>query len=194
MRKIKLFLSLLMLIAFSVGNVWADKSTLTFTAACGGSGTADDKAAWTVTSDASSESAFDNTKGIHYGTSSVQVKYIRLSTSGIPGTITQVKVNASTASGVTATVAVKVGTTDFTGGTPASATQSLTSSAANYTFTGEASGDILVEITKSAKAAKAFGANGFFFEVHPDPDHALSDGPNMLQLKELKNLVQELCS
>ena len=155
MRKIKLFLSLLMLIAFSVGNVWADKSTLTFTAACGGSGTADDKAAWTVTSDASSESAFDNTKGIHYGTSSVQVKYIRLSTSGIPGTITQVKVNASTASGVTATVAVKVGTTDFTGGTPASATQSLTSSAANYTFTGEASGDILVEITKSAKAAKA---------------------------------------
>ena len=45
-----------------------------------------------------------------------------------------------------------------------------------------------------AKAAKAFGANGFFFEVHPDPDHALSDGPNMLQLKELKNLVQELCS
>ena len=45
-----------------------------------------------------------------------------------------------------------------------------------------------------AKAAKAFGANGFFFEVHPDPDHALSDGPNMLYLRELKNLVQELCS
>ena len=45
-----------------------------------------------------------------------------------------------------------------------------------------------------AKAAKAFGANGFFFEVHPDPDHALSDGPNMLYLKDLKNLVKELCS
>ena len=45
-----------------------------------------------------------------------------------------------------------------------------------------------------AKAAKAFGANGFFFEVHPDPDNALSDGPNMLQLSDLKNLVQELCS
>ena len=29
-----------------------------------------------------------------------------------------------------------------------------------------------------ALAAKAFGANGYFFEVHPDPDHALSDGPN----------------
>lgn len=43
-----------------------------------------------------------------------------------------------------------------------------------------------------AKAAKAFGANGFFFEVHPDPDHALSDGPNMLYLKDLKELIKEL--
>lgn len=45
-----------------------------------------------------------------------------------------------------------------------------------------------------AKAAKAFGANGFFFEVHPDPDNALSDGPNMLQLQDLKKLVKELDS
>lgn len=43
-----------------------------------------------------------------------------------------------------------------------------------------------------AKAAKAFGANGYFFEVHPDPDQALSDGPNMLHLKNLKNLIKEL--
>ena len=34
-------------------------------------------------------------------------------------------------------------------------------------------------IPSMALAAKAFGANGFFFEIHPDPDHALSDGPNM---------------
>ena len=31
-----------------------------------------------------------------------------------------------------------------------------------------------------ALAAKAFGATGYFFEVHPNPDMALSDGPNML--------------
>ena len=43
-----------------------------------------------------------------------------------------------------------------------------------------------------AQAAKAFGANGFFFEVHPDPDHAKSDGPNMLQLDELENLIKTL--
>ena len=43
-----------------------------------------------------------------------------------------------------------------------------------------------------ALAAKAFGATGYFFEVHPDPDNALSDGPNMLPLGELDNLIKEL--
>lgn len=43
-----------------------------------------------------------------------------------------------------------------------------------------------------ALAAKAFGANGYFFEVHPAPDTALSDGPNMLYLDELENVVKSL--
>ena len=43
-----------------------------------------------------------------------------------------------------------------------------------------------------ALAAKAFGANGYFFEVHPDPDRALSDGPNMLRLDDLEPLVKSL--
>ncbi|MBP5515011.1 MAG: 3-deoxy-8-phosphooctulonate synthase [Bacteroidaceae bacterium] len=43
-----------------------------------------------------------------------------------------------------------------------------------------------------AMAAKAFGANGYFFEVHPDPDHALSDGPNMLRLSDLEGVVRKL--
>ena len=47
-------------------------------------------------------------------------------------------------------------------------------------------------IPSMALAAKAFGANGFFFEVHPDPDHALSDGPNMLQSDKLEKLIKEI--
>lgn len=43
-----------------------------------------------------------------------------------------------------------------------------------------------------ALAAKAFGAQGYFFETHPDPDHALSDGPNMLYLKDLEEVVKSL--
>ena len=43
-----------------------------------------------------------------------------------------------------------------------------------------------------ALAAKAFGATGYFFEVHPNPDMALSDGPNMLYLKDLEKVICSL--
>ena len=56
---------------------------------------------------------------------------------------------------------------------------------------GKTSGDRRF-VPAMAHAAKAFGANGFFFEVHPDPDHALSDGPNMLCLDHLENMVASL--
>jgi 2-dehydro-3-deoxyphosphooctonate aldolase (KDO 8-P synthase) len=43
-----------------------------------------------------------------------------------------------------------------------------------------------------ALAAKAFGANGYFMETHPDPDNALSDGPNMVKLHDLDNVIAPL--
>ncbi len=43
-----------------------------------------------------------------------------------------------------------------------------------------------------AKAAVAVGVDGLFMETHPDPDHALSDGPNMVPLGEMKELLKKL--
>lgn len=43
-----------------------------------------------------------------------------------------------------------------------------------------------------AIAAKAFGATGYFFEVHPDPDKGLSDAANMLELDKLDGLIGKL--
>ncbi len=43
-----------------------------------------------------------------------------------------------------------------------------------------------------ALAAKAFGATGYFFEVHPSPEKALSDGPNMLHLDNLEGVIKSL--
>lgn len=43
-----------------------------------------------------------------------------------------------------------------------------------------------------ALAAKAFGANGWFFEVHPDPDKGLSDAANMMGLDKLCELIEKL--
>lgn len=43
-----------------------------------------------------------------------------------------------------------------------------------------------------AKAAIAVGVDALFFEVHPDPDNALSDGPNMVKLNEFEDLLKRV--
>ncbi len=47
-------------------------------------------------------------------------------------------------------------------------------------------------VPSMALAAKAFGATGYFFEVHPYPDNALSDGPNMLYLNKLESVLKTI--
>ena len=47
-------------------------------------------------------------------------------------------------------------------------------------------------VPSMAMAAKAFGANGYFFEVHPNPDQGLSDAANMLELHKLEMLIQKI--
>jgi len=44
-----------------------------------------------------------------------------------------------------------------------------------------------------AKLANAIDVDGFFFEVHPDPDHALCDGPNMIQLDNFEDILKQIC-
>ncbi len=147
--RLRAWMMMAMLIA-AVTGAWADNtSTLTFSAKCNGSGTADDNVAWTVESDGE-ESNYEKDKGIHYGTNKAAVQYIKLTTSGISGTITKVVVNASTATGVTATAGVTVGGVAFGGNA-----QSLSSTATDYTFEGSASGKIIVTVTKPSSAAKA---------------------------------------
>jgi len=47
-------------------------------------------------------------------------------------------------------------------------------------------------VPSMAMAAKAFGATGYFFEIHPEPDSALSDGPNMLRLADFEGVVRDI--
>lgn len=57
---------------------------------------------------------------------------------------------------------------------------------------GNATGGNREYIEPLAKAAIAAGADALFFEVHPDPDNALSDGPNMVKLNEFESLLQRV--
>ena len=57
---------------------------------------------------------------------------------------------------------------------------------------GTATGGNREYVEPLAKAAIAAGADALFFEVHPDPDNALSDGPNMVKLDEFEGLLERV--
>lgn len=57
---------------------------------------------------------------------------------------------------------------------------------------GTSSGGNRKFVESLAKAAVAVGVDGLFMETHPDPDQALSDGPNMVPLDDMKDLLFKL--
>ncbi len=57
---------------------------------------------------------------------------------------------------------------------------------------GDRSGGDRTMVPVLARAAIAVGVAGVFMEVHQDPDHAPSDGPNMLKLKDLRDTLETL--
>lgn len=141
-------LALLCLMAFVTwgGNYCIAQETalLNFTDECGGKGTDDKGGAWTVTSDAK-ESQYDKDRGIHYGSNSVSVSYIKVSTSAYAdAVITKIVVNAS---------AIKAGSPKVSctvNGKAFGTAQSLTTANAAYTFEGKSSGEIVVSVSKNS--------------------------------------------
>lgn len=147
MNKLLRYLLLICVVVLCGGASYGETATLRFTKACRGSGTDSQNNTWTITSD-SKESVFDKEKGIHYGTSSAAVSFIKATTSSFVGTmITKIVVNASAAGAAGAgspKVSCKVGGEAFGG------EQSLGTANAAYTFTGMAKGDIEVVVSKKS--------------------------------------------
>ena len=59
---------------------------------------------------------------------------------------------------------------------------------------GEKSGGQREFVPYLSRAAIAVGVGAIFMETHEDPDNAPSDGPNMIPLSEIKNLLKQLVS
>jgi len=57
---------------------------------------------------------------------------------------------------------------------------------------GDSSGGNRAYVPALANAAAGMGVDNFFLEVHPDPDNAPSDGPNMLRLEDFAETVRQL--
>ena len=103
---------------------------------------------WTAAATGGSYFGYDAIKGQQFGSAASPANALSLTTSGITGTISSVKVNTSGASSVAGTVSVSVGGTAFNSGTIA-----LTSIATDYTFTGSASGSIVVSWAQTSSKA-----------------------------------------
>lgn len=130
------------------GGVCQETATLTFTKACNGKGIDNKKGEWTITSDAK-ESTFDTDKGIHYGTTKATVSYLKATSSSYSDKkITKIVVNSSAANSGSPKISCTVGGKAF------GETQNLTTANAPYTFIGEATGEIVVNISKN-KTKKA---------------------------------------
>jgi pectin methylesterase-like acyl-CoA thioesterase len=113
---------------------------------------------WTLDMTAEGDSYFgyDGTKGQQFGKAADPATALTLSTSEIPGTITKVKVNASGASGIDATMGVTVGDAIFQlagDATTVTTTATLTKDATEYEFTGSSAGNIDITINNSSLKA-----------------------------------------
>ena len=136
-------------ITVTITDATLSNSNLTFTEACGGSGTANDGVVWSVTSDAD-ESTFDGARGIHYGTGSANVTYVQLSTNDFKGNIKHVVVNATDAQ-AKATISVTVGGTPYT----CSGSSTVASSNASYEFRGNSRGQVVVRVDRGSSMKNA---------------------------------------
>lgn len=138
----------LLTIVCTVGGYAQETATLTFTKACNGKGIDNKKCEWTITSDAK-ESTFDTDKGIHYGTTKATVSYLKATSSSYSDKkITKIVVNSSAANSGSPKISCTVGGKAF------GETQNLTTANAPYSFSGEATGEIVVNISKN-KSTKA---------------------------------------
>ena len=111
--------------------------------------------AWNITSNNTSGLGqnVDGTKGAQIGTGNKPTSSLTFETSGISGTITNVTVNTSGASSVSATVGVTVGSTAFKYNNTNNTSASITSSAADYSFNGNASGTITISWSQTSSKA-----------------------------------------
>ena len=145
-----LFMSLML--ATGVGSAWAETYSYTFSSkqfSANGTQTLNN-ISWTLSGDGGYW-GYDSTKGQQFGSGSSPYKSLTLSTSGISGTISSVKVNTCGASSIAGTVTINVGSTSFLCNNNTSVT--LTASATTYEFTGSSSGTITISMSQTSSKA-----------------------------------------
>lgn len=155
MKKTTFFKLLLLIFGLLLANfsVFADTYTYTVTAkvwSAYGSQTLTG-VAWTAAATGGGYWGYDATKGQQFGSSGSPATALSLTTAGIQGTVTSVKINTSGASSVIGNIGVSVGGTAFTNGGVSNAAISATPT--DYTFTGSSNGSIVISWSQTSSKA-----------------------------------------
>ncbi len=173
-KHLRIFMLTLLTIVCALEGYAQETATLTFKEACNGKGTDDQKGEWVITSD-SKESQFDSSRGIHYGTSKATVSYLKATSSSYSDKkITKIVVNSSAANFGSPKINCTVGGKAF------GETYNLTATNAAYSFNGEATGEIVVNISKteSTKALYLLSVAVTFEDTATPPTTTTTFGAN----------------
>ncbi len=173
-KHLRIFMLTLLTIVCALEGYAQETATLTFKEACNGKGTDDPKGEWVITSD-SKESQFDSSRGIHYGTSKATVSYLKATSSSYSDKkITKIVVNSSAANSGSPKINCTVGGKAF------GETYNLTATNAAYSFNGEATGEIVVNISKteSTKALYLLSVAVTFEDTATPPTTTTTFGAN----------------
>ena len=168
MKKTTLFSLLTMLLLLAAGNAWADTYTHTFVTSDIPDGTTEtsftlSEVDWILTMDGGKVSVFSNDLGAHFGTNNATCSSVKLSTEGIPGTITSITVEASRGKNLIGAMEVTVNETNYTlsGGATSTA---LTVDNTAYEFTGEAEGEVAIVWTRDASQNPSGNKGAFYIK------------------------------
>ena len=169
-------------------------SSLVYHEVADGFATADDEVKWTITSDAKEIlNDYDSIRGIHYGSSSEEIRHLTFETSGIPNTylINKIVVNASTAKGSIADIAIKVGNNNAI-----YQEREISDTSADYSFDINQYGAITVKLRHPQKTKKALYLKSIkvYYSAPPCADIVLSDSIMVLKYSDgsfdIKRLIR----
>lgn len=146
---LKFFFALFAILTLNAATAWAETWSHTFTSTESAGSKNWDNINWVLTINGGTTSSYDSDKGAHYGTNNNTCTSVSFTTSGIKGTISSIKIEASRGSSLVGKLSISVGDQEYTLSNNATS-HALTTTNTAYDFQGNNSGNIAISWKKTS--------------------------------------------
>ena len=146
---LKFFFALFATLTLNAATAWAETWSHTFTSTESAGSKNWDNINWVLTINGGTTSSYDSDKGAHYGTNNNTCTSVSFTTSGIKGTISSIKIEASRGSSLVGKLSISVGDQEYTLSNNATS-HALTTTNTAYDFQGNNSGNIAISWKKTS--------------------------------------------